>query len=428
MKQKAKHCSKGDNNMNKCSSVAQRPPMGWNSWDCFASRATEEDILKNAEVMERRLKQYGWEYVVCDIQWSAPPTAVNDPVYKPFIKLKMDSYSRLVPDEIRFPSSSCGKGFAPLAEAIHNKGLKFGIHIMRGIPRQAAHSGTGILGSSATASDIAEFGSISRWNGDMYGLDPDNAESQKYYDSLFELYAQWGVDFVKIDDICNTNMFPHNPYSASREIEMYSKAAQKCGRPMVLSLSPGPAVVEQAWHLTANAHMWRITDDFWDEWRLLRDMFDRCERWQTHVGAGSWPDCDMIPIGKIGAGFGSQRDTLFTKSEQVTLMTLWCVFRSPLILGCDLAATENDDWTMSLLTNEEALAANQEGWNPRLADKSESLVTWISTGGKYAAYFNISDERIEVEPIGNWNVWKKAGLGKAENIEPHGALFAMKKE
>jgi hypothetical protein len=91
----------------------------------------------------------------------------------------------------------------------------------------------------------------------MYGVDFTKEGAQAYYDSIFELYAAWGVDYVKVDDICNTNAYPDDPYSAEKEIEMIRKAIDSCGRPMVLSLSPGPAVIEKAWHLRENANLWR---------------------------------------------------------------------------------------------------------------------------------------------------------------------------
>ena len=187
----------------------------------------------------------------------------------------------------------------------------------------------------------------------MYGV-RNTSEGQAYYDSLIELYASWGVDFIKCDDICNTNIYPENQYSAKHEIEMLAKAIQKCGRPIVLSLSPGPALIYKAWHYEKYANMWRITDDFWDNWTLLKDMFYRCELWQNHVSEGCYPDCDMLPLGYLGKGFGEERVTNFTKDEQQTMMTLWCLFGSPLMLGAEM--TKLDDFTLSLLTNKKSIS------------------------------------------------------------------------
>lgn len=150
--------------------------MGWNSWDCYGAAVTEDIVRQNAEFMAKHLKQYGWEYIVVDIQWYEPKAVTH--VYNPFTELCMDAYSRLIPDENRFPSSAGGKGFAPLAEYVHGLGLKFGIHIMRGIPRQAVHQNTGILGTDKTAREIAKTASICRWNTDMYGVDPEKREQR----------------------------------------------------------------------------------------------------------------------------------------------------------------------------------------------------------------------------------------------------------
>ena len=226
---------------------------------------------------------------------------------------------------------------------------------MRGIPRIAAHRRLPILGRSETADEIALPGSICRWNPDMYGV-ADCPAGQAYYDSLLALYASWGVDFIKCDDICNTDSaspFYEGRYGARHEVEMLSRAIERCRRPIVLSLSPGPALIGEAWHYAKYANMWRITDDFWDDWTLVKAMFARCELWEKHTAPGCFPDCDMLPLGRIGRGFGAERDTLLTWDEQRTMMTLWCVFGSPLMLGADLTAL--DERTASLLTNRRVL-------------------------------------------------------------------------
>ena len=279
-------------------SFAPTPPMGWNSWDCYGTTVTEEELLGNARYMAQHLRTHGWEYIVCDIQWYEPLADANG--YHPFTPLCMDEYGRLIPDPGRFPSSVNGQGFAPIAEQIHAMGLKFGIHIMRGIPRQAVHAATPVLGTTATARDIAHPFSVCSWNTDMYGVNAVAPGAQAYYDSLFTLYAQWGVDFVKVDDCCITSGHPDHLYSSREEIELIHRAIQHCGRPIVLSLSPGPALLEQAQHLSKYANMWRMTGDFWDRWSDLYAMFERCEAWTPYVQSGCWPDCDMLPLGAIG--------------------------------------------------------------------------------------------------------------------------------
>ena len=240
----------------------QRHPWG-DSWDCYGATVREEEVKGNAEYMAKHLKRYGWEYIVVDIQWSEPGAVSS--LYRPFVPLAMDEYSRLIPAENRFPSATGGRGFKPFADYVHSLGLKFGIHIMRGIPRQAVHQNTKIKGTDLRARDIAAINSICPWNTDMYGLDVNKPEAQLYYDSIFELYAEWGVDFVKVDDIAASRLYGAH----TEEIKMMRKAIDRCGRPMVLSLSPGPADLNDVAILEENANMWRMTDDFWDKWEHL---------------------------------------------------------------------------------------------------------------------------------------------------------------
>lgn len=388
--------------MNK-NHFAPLPPMGWNSYDYYDTTVNEEQIKANALWMANHLKPFGWEYVVVDIQWYASrPGSMRDQYqYIPFSHLEMDEYSRLLPDPERFPSSADGKGFGPLADFVHSLGLKFGIHIMRGIPRLAAHLHQPVKGTDAAADQIADAYSICGWNPDMYGV-KDTPEGQAYYDSLLELYASWGVDFIKCDNICNTNNNPSlpagsaDPASGKAEIRMLANAIRRCGRPIVLSLSPGPALIEHAWFYEKHANMWRLTDDFWDDWRLLKDMFSRCQLWQDHVSPGCYPDCDMLPLGRIGKGFGQERFTRLTFAEQRTMITLWCIFGSPLMLGAEL--TMMDEQTLSLLTNQKILDMLPCPARQQRLDENEAVWTAVNpeTGCRYLAFFNLSDAEREV--------------------------------
>ncbi len=371
--------------------------MGWNSWDCYGAAVTEDTVMKNAEYMAAHLKQFGWEYVVVDIQWYQPTASTH--AYEPFSDLTMDGFGRLLPAENRFPSAKGGAGFKPLADRVHALGLKFGIHIMRGLPRMAAHRRLPILDSEFRCDQAADPNSICQWNPDMYGLKCDLPAALDYYRSIFSLYASWGVDYVKCDDIARE--YPH----CQREIELISQACRQCGRDMVLSLSPGPAPLDMAEHLKQYANLWRITDDFWDEWRLLKNMFERAEKWCVHAGPGHWPDADMLPVGALRqcyaqdeqsreSGEKSRRGwTNFTQAEQRTMMTLWCMMRSPLMIGGDLP--KNDEFTLRLLTNGELLEIEKASWcaHPVLTTDRESV--WIAPRkdgkGCYAAAFNLSD-------------------------------------
>lgn len=368
-------------------------PMGWNSWDCYGAAVTEDIVRKNADFMAKHLKKYGWEYITVDIQWYEPNVKTHE--YTPFAKLCIDEYSRVIPAENRFPSSAGGKGFAPLAEYVHSLGLKFGIHIMRGIPRQAVYERTKIKGTDKTAADVAKTDSICAWNTDMYGVDPAKPGAKEYYDSIFELYASWGVDFVKCDDIAR-----ELPKEES-ELIMLSDSLKNCGRDMVLSLSPGPALLEKAELYKQISNMWRITDDFWDNWQLLYNMFERCEKWAPHNGAGHWADADMLPIGYIKQDYSPDITTQFTKDEQVTMLTLWSIFRSPLIIGGEM--TKFDDFTMSLLTNEGILKMHRNARHSHQVWRREmngsEIVLWTAAdaeGGQYAALFNIGENSADI--------------------------------
>ncbi len=407
------------------------PPMGWNSYDYYDTTVTEADIKANADYMAKYLKPYGWEYVVVDIEWYSYDTGSRrqEHQYIPFHKVEMDEYSRLFPCPDRFPSSVNGAGFKPLADYVHALGLKFGIHIMRGIPRAAAHAHTGLLGSDLTAADIANPYSICYWNPDMYGVYTNKPESQMYYDSLLALYAEWGVDFIKCDDICRMDA-----QSSKEEIRMLHRAIEKCGREIILSLSPGPAIPEEADFYHENANMWRITDDFWDSWPLLRDMFDRCKTWQGQVRPGGYPDCDMLPVGTIGKGFENERLTRFTKDEQKTMITLWCMAGSPLMLGAELPKL--DEWTLELLTNPHILGLLKDAEHAEEYCRSDDMILWKSTQADSditnLAVFNISDNDMTftLSPyIKEWNgittdLWNDKHIEQDETllIPAHGVL------
>ena len=413
--------------------IAQHPPMGWNSWDCYGAAVTEDIVRQNAEYMARHLKPYGWEYVVVDIQWYQP-TALNHQ-YEPFSTLTMDEYGRLLPAVNRFPSATNGAGFKPLADYVHSLGLKFGIHIMRGLPRMAAHRHLPIQGSRHGCHEAANPNSICAWNPDMYGLRCDQAAARDYYNSIFRLYAEWGVDFIKCDDIARE--YPH----CQREIELISEACRASGRDMVLSLSPGPAPVEQAEHLKQYANMWRITDDFWDNWRLLKGMFERAEKWCIHAAPGHWPDADMLPLGALRQCDNPEDWTRFTQAEQRTMMTLWSMMRSPMMIGGEM--TKNDAFTNSLLMNADVLVIGKESFcgHPLWTTEEESV--WVAPRrdgqGVYVALFNLSDEERTVSVAytqyeggsAATELWSKASAcakeGLSATLPPHDAVVYLVK-
>ena len=365
---------------------AKTPPMGWNSWDCYGPTVTEPEVKANADYMAANLKQHGWEYIVVDIRWfvandKAGGYNEKDPVYT------MDEYGRLLPAVEKFPSATDGKGFKPLADYVHSKGLKFGIHLMRGIPVEAVKKNLPVMGTNVKAADIYSDSLQCGWLHDMYTVDTLKTGAQEYYNSIFNLYASWGVDYVKVDDLSR-------PYHHG-EISMIRKAIDQSSRPMVFSTSPGATPLKWANHVVNHANMWRICDDFWDNWKMLEPQFKRCADWAPYIGEGHFPDADMLPLGHIAlrAERGTDRMTGFTKTEQYTLMNLWAMFRSPLMFGGDLPT--NDEFTLSLLTNDEVLAVNQNSAKNQQLKAENGLIVWTAdvpgTDDKYVAFFNIND-------------------------------------
>ena len=356
--------------------------MGWNSWDFYGTTVNEDKTKAQADYMAANLLSHGWELITVDIQWYEPNASGFN--YNANATLVMDEWGRLTPATNRFPSATGGAGFKPLADYVHAKGLKFGIHMMRGIPRQAWQQDLPVKGTAYSAKDIADVNSTCSWNPDMYGVDMTKPGAQAYYDSLMELVASWEVDFVKIDDLSR-------PYHL-KEIEAIRKAIDKTGRPIVFSTSPGETPVDRGAHVMEHANQWRISDDFWDNWSALYDQFERLHDWTPYRGPGHFPDADMLPLGKIqgGSTTSSGRSTNFTTNEQYTLMSLWAIVRSPLIHGGDM--TQMDAFTLSLLTNDEVIAVNQRSTHNRQLYRSGDLVAWVadveSSADKYLAVFN----------------------------------------
>ncbi len=359
--------------------LAPTPPMGWNSWNSFATTITEAQAIETATIMAEKLLPSGYDIFTVDIQWYEPGAQSYTYAAKP--TPTMDGYGRLLPAPNRFPSSAGGKGFRPLADRVHALGLRFGIHLMRGIPRLAVERNLPVFGTKYRARDVAETASICAWNPDMYGVDMRKPGAQAYYDGVFALYASWGVDLVKMDDMSR-------PYDAhAPEIEGAHAAIVATGRPMILSLSPGETPVSRADHVRRFAQMWRISDDFWDEWPLLEAQFTRLENWNAHRVPGGWPDADMLPLGRLALG---ARDTKFTPDEQRTLMTLWSIARSPLIMGGDLRHLDRP--TLDLLTNPEVIAVNQASYDNQPHFVADDVRVWSArvpgSRDRYLALFN----------------------------------------
>ncbi len=414
--------------------MAPTPPMGWNSWDSYGTTVREEQVKANADAMARRLAPFGYRTIVVDIQWYQPTAQGHD--YIPGAPLAMDEYGRLIPAVNKFPSSANGAGFKLLADYVHALGLKFGIHMMRGIPRQAVRANTPIPGTPYHARDVADTTNGCAWNPDMWGIDVRRPGGQEYYDAIARLYASWGVDFVKADDMGSHRFQPS-------EIRALRRALDRSGQPIVLSISPGPAPLVSAAFLAQHAQMWRISDDFWDDWKLVVRQFDYARDWARYVGdRHTWPDADMLPFGRLrmtdSAGHGTPGR--LTPDEQRTVMTLWSIFRSPLFIGGDLPTL--DAPTLALLTNREVLEVNQHGKRPRQVLERPGVRVWTSgaprSADRYLAVFNLDSTHCRIDlpwtdiglapgPHNIRDVWENQSLGKAAQMQvdlaPHASVL-----
>ena len=403
--------------------VAQTPPMGWDSYDSYGAFVNQQEVEAAANYMAANLKQYGYDYIVVDYDWSWTQAqqgpigsgttgsgylnqsfSTSNGVTTASPPLEMNSNGELVPDPSRFPSSINAQGqeigFSALANYVHSLGLKFGIHIMRGIPRQAVFANDPIANSGYTADQIANTNSTAPWLNQMYGLNTNSSGTalttgaQDYYNSLFKMYASWGVDYVKVDDMLSTT------YHAA-DVTGIQQAVANSGRPMVISLSPGPAPISQGTQLSADANMWRIDNDMWDNWDNVNLIFSLANQWTPYRSTGHWPDADMLPLGTfINPPVGTARTSQLTRDQQRTVITLWSIIKSPLIYGGDLPSLATDPFTTSLLTNSAVINVDQNSTNNHQVSDNGVQTVWeadvANSPNKYIALFNRSSNAGEV--------------------------------
>lgn len=356
-------------------SLTPTPPLGWNSYDSFGCFINERRALENLRVFVERLKPHGYRYFVLDAGWfrqfdigDREFPARHDPY-----TVRHDACGRPVPSANFFPD-----GFGRLAGACHAAGVKFGVHMMRGIPRAAVESNVPIKGTHVRARDIANTADTCSWCPDNYGVDMRRPGAQAYYDSVIELLAGWGVDFIKYDDI-----IPSPP-----EVDAVVNAIGD--RAIVLSLSPGNGHSAEGWPAYFRANMIRTSGDIWDDREDFRWVF---ERWQAlmdlAVPRGCWLDMDMIPFGELQVwnpggdagdilmnGRGSRRMSGLNAAQKRTFMTMRALAASPLMMGGNLPGT--DEESFALLTDPDVLACNQNGVMGRLVSYTDWTSTWLT--------------------------------------------------
>jgi hypothetical protein len=449
-------------------SVAATPPMGWNSWDAYGLTITEDQFRADVKVEATQLKPFGYQYAVIDEGWF-----FFNPQDRPrpdTLVYAIDANGRYVPVPARFPSAGApskvvpptdasapklaatiqSTSFKPLGDYVHAQGLKFGIHIVRGIPRASVERNLPIADSAFHATDAADQTDACPWDPTNWGV-KDTPAGQAWYDSLLSQYAAWGVDLLKVDCISD------HPYKAD-EIRMIRKAIDKTGRPIVLSLSPGPTSLDHAAEVSQLSNMSRISNDIWDFWSnprgwpiAISSQFARCAAWAQYAKPGFWPDADMLPLGELRPvpGDGQPRTTRLTPAEQQTMLTLWSMARSPLILGANLTLLDNA--TLKLITNPDVLRVDQTATRSGEVMHNGDIIAWTadlppnSPDGETAlALFNTGESQVVVNssfeaynlPADTYHVkdaWTGKALGKQTSIanltlEPHASILWLLKK
>jgi len=375
--------------------LALTPPMGWNSFDSYGVYLHEEAAFKNLESFALKLKPHGYQYFVIDAGWFGEFKLVPGtkfPAEKHAGVLNTNEFGLLQPSHTYFPN-----GLKPIIDRCHQLGLKFGIHIMRGIPRQSVEQNVPIQGTPYHAKDIVNKIDTCNWCLQNYGVDMTKPGAQEFYNNWIKQLADWGVDFLKVDDIV--------PYPA--EVEAVTKAIEKSGRDIVLSLSPGGKVDVNALSIFKKSNMLRVTGDVWDDQEGIDACFKAWRKWQGKESRNFHIDMDMIPFGELQtmnplpkglngteskesisdrkkkgeltniellAGKGWHRQSELTKEQMYTFITMRALAASPLMVGGDL--TSLDPFSFSLVTNREMLACNQNAVVGKLCFDKDKIEVW----------------------------------------------------
>jgi alpha-galactosidase len=450
------NCNSQENNTEK---LAQTPPMGWNSFDSYGVYLHEKVAMENLEAFAEKLKPHGYEYFVIDAGWfgefELQPGTIY-PAEKHAKKMNFNEYGLLQPSETYFPN-----GLQPIIDRCHELGLKFGLHLMRGIPREMVRLDLPIKGKNYKAADIADTTSICVWNDQNYGVDMSKPGAQEFYNSLINQMAEWGVDFIKYDDLVP---FPE-------EIKGIAKAIAQCGRPIVYSLSPGNGADPNHIEAFKTAHMLRVTPDIWDEQKGIDQCFNAWRKWQGKEEPGFWIDMDMIPFGQLQlmnpkpegisgheskgelmrmmdngelerkellSGKGFIRWSEFTKDQMYTFITLRALSASPLMMGGDLPTL--DDFSLKLITDKNVLECNQNGVMGQLVYEKDGVEIWNTPKKEseegWIGIFNrtpeLNEVSLKIEDLGLdasktfdlENVWKESKVSGLDfSIQPNGVVF-----
>ena len=430
--------------------LALTPPMGWNSFDSYGVYLHEKAAYENLEAMAEKLKPHGYEYFVIDNGWFGEYTLQEGTIFpaeKHAHDIRINEHGHFLPSKVYFPN-----GLKPIADRCHELGLKFGVHLMRGIPRKAYDQNLPIKGTEYTARDIANTDKAEncKWCHYCYAVDMSKPGAQEWYAGLIQHIADLGVDMIKYDDIV-----PHPD-----EVEAVAKAIAKTGKPILLSLSPGGSVDPAAIDFFRQGNMLRVTKDVWDEQHYIDECFDAWRKWRGKEQPGFWIDMDMIPFGQLQlmsppstnpkktvmdkgdvalAGKGVHRQCQLTKPQMKTFITMRALAASPLMMGGDLPTL--DDFSLMLITDPDMLACNQNGVMGSLMLEKDGLETWKAdkrgtTAEGWVAIFNRQDKKVEFELNAQrlgldgggytlYEVWSddEKHFGQTIKLNPNGVLF-----
>ena len=393
--------------------IAVSPALGWTSWSSLQTNVDEDTVKAMALIQASALRGAGYVYVNVDGGWYANPDVA------------IDSYGRWVADSGKFPG-----GMPALGNYIHSLGLKFGIYVTPGIPKLAVTQNTPVQGTALHAADIAITSKteVTYLGGTMYYIDYTVPAGQAFVNSWANLFASWGVDYVKLDGVDTWNI---------PDVQAWSTALSQTGRPMLLALANDlDAAYAPVWSWFGNS--WRISTDIesysgttltsWEQvaWRFAVQPY-----WLRSGAAGGWNDLDSLIVGGTNTGL--------SQDERQTMATLWALSASPLIIGDDLRTL--DAFGVSLLTNLEVIGVDQSGVvaAPTNAASQQQVWTALQPDGSYAVgLFNLGAAPANVDvswsglgfagSAGVRDLWARADLGSFTDsftvqLRPHASMM-----
>jgi hypothetical protein len=397
--------------------VAQKPYLGWSSWSMQSSKypglnpngsysyLSEANVLKQTNALASKLKKFGYSYVNIDAGWWMNWDW----------QTSYDQYGRQAADPVRFPH-----GMKYVADKIHAQGLKAGIYLPVGLEKPAYGGGTVPIWNAAgcTTADIVypDLRTTNGWDS-SYKIDFSNPCAQKYIDSQAQLLAGWGYDFLKLDGVGPGSGKSGDNYNNVADVAAWKTAIASTGRPIHLELS-WSLDINQIADWKANSNGWRIDTDVecycntlvtWDN--SVDDRFADAPAWTPQAAPGGWNDLDSLDVGN------GKMDGL-TPAERQSYATLWAIEASPLFTGDDL--TKLDDVGLSLLTNRDVIAVDQQGIPARPVTPSGDQQVWgmKNADGSYTvALFNLGDAAANV--TGYWTSFGFSGKATVRELWSH---------